>query len=134
MESNRSGLATRWSGRKATVAIAVGVIVAGAGAAVAATQDKHAGPAGDGTAINPVGFTVTPAGQQTTLGDLPLTSALSPDGRSVLVVNAGDGDQSVQVVDTASGKVAQTLPYKAPQGVFTGVAYSPDGHRAYVSG
>ncbi|TNC23543.1 bifunctional YncE family protein/alkaline phosphatase family protein [Amycolatopsis alkalitolerans] len=119
---------------RTTAAIALGTVAVGTAVAVAATQAVHAGPAGDGTAVTPVGFRVTPPGQQTTLGDLPLSSAASPDGKSMLVVNAGDGDQSLQMIDTASGKVIQTITYKAPQAIFAGVTFSPDGQRAYVSG
>jgi YVTN family beta-propeller protein len=123
-----------WSGKRVVVAVAAGLVVAVAGTAVAATYGKHAGPQGDGTAITPVGFRVAPAGHQTTLGSLPLASVVSPDGRTMLAVNAGDANQSVQVVDTATSTVTQTLTYQSPQAVFTGVAYSPDGTRAYVSG
>ncbi|HEY3611193.1 MAG TPA: bifunctional YncE family protein/alkaline phosphatase family protein [Pseudonocardiaceae bacterium] len=116
------------------VLVATALAVVAAGTAVAANYGKHAGPQGDGTAITPVGFRVAPAGHQTTLGSLPLASAVSPDGRTMLAVNAGDANQSVQVVNTATSTVMQTLTYQSPQAVFTGVAYSPDGTRAYVSG
>ena len=36
-----------------------------------------------------VGQLLTPAGQLTTLGDLPLNEALSPDGRYLIVSNNG---------------------------------------------
>jgi YVTN family beta-propeller protein len=101
---------------------------------MAAGYAKQAGPAGDGTAVTPVGFRVNPAGHQTALGDLPLASAVSPDGKTMFVVNAGDGDQSLQVVDVGTATVVQTLTYRAPQAVFSGVALSPDGTRAYASG
>lgn len=59
------------------------------GGAVAAIATTFAGPSGDGSAITPVGQRVTPAGRQTTLGDLPMNSALSPDGKKLLVTNNG---------------------------------------------
>lgn len=117
---------------KAIAVIAASVVLMG-GTAVAATQ-LYAGPQGDGTAVTPIGFRVTPQGNQTTLGDLPLVSAVSPDGKTMLAVNAGDGDQSVQVIDVATDKVVQTITYKQPKAIFAGVAFSPDGHNAYVSG
>ncbi len=78
-------------------------------------------------------WTITPAGTQTLLGDLPLNSVLSPDGRSLLVSNDGAGIQSLQVVATATNRVLQTIPYTVPNGVFVGLAYSPDGAHAYAS-
>ena len=48
-----------------------------------------------------VGQLLTPAGQLTTLGDLPLNEALPPpDGRYLYVAN-GDAD-TISVVDVAS--------------------------------
>ena len=123
------------SGKTAgAMAVAVAIGLSGVGAAVAADQFDQAGPAGDGTAVTPLGVRVTPEGEQTTLGDLPLASAVSPDHATMLVVNAGQGDQSLQMVDVASSQVVQTVTYQSPQAVFTGVAFSPDGQRAFVSG
>ena len=80
-----------------------------------------------------LGYRVTPAGAQSRLGDLPLTVRAFPDGKAALVVNAGQGQQSVQVVDPGTGGVLQTIGYPAPQALFVGAAFSPDGTRAYVS-
>lgn len=106
--------------------VSVGLVLVGVSAAAAA-HFEHAGPAGNGAAVTPVGFRVTPAGRQTTLGDLPLTSAVSPNRRAMPVVNAGDGDQSVQVVDLTNSRVVQTLTYKAPQVVFAGARSARTG-------
>jgi YVTN family beta-propeller protein len=115
----------------AGVAAAV-LLAAGAGTAIA-VNGTHAGPQGDGTSITPVGWRVTPAGSQTTLGSLPTASALSPDGKELLVLNAGDSVNSVQVVDAATHTVTQTVSYVPPEGVYAGVAFSPDGTHAYAS-
>ena len=119
--------------RVAGAAVVAGVLVAG-GAVAAVTGGPPAGPRGDGTAVTPVGFRVTPAGRQSALGDLPLHAVLSPDGGTLLVGNAGQGVQSLQVVDPVSGTVRQTIRYAAPHGIYVGMAFSPDGRRAYVSG
>lgn len=94
----------------------------------------HAGPAADGTGVTSIGFTVTPAGQQTDLGDLPLGAVSSPDGRWLVVSNDGQGTQSLQVIDTATRAVTQTLPYPAPDALFVGLAFTPDGKTLYASG
>jgi YVTN family beta-propeller protein len=126
---------TRRGRRAAKVGTTVAALVAlGTGAAFAAGPPKMAGPRPNGTAVTSNGYEVTPAGDQRTLGDLPLVSALSPDGKHLVVVNAGQGTQSVQVVDTATGQVVQTLPYKSPAAVYGGVAFSPDGARLFVAG
>ncbi len=78
--------------------------------------------------------TVTPAGHQSSLGDLPLNAILSPDGKHLLVTNGGAGIQSLQVVSTEDGSITQSIEYLVPDSVFIGLAFSPDGKRAYASG
>jgi YVTN family beta-propeller protein len=95
---------------------------------------RKAGPAGDGTGVTPIGYTVTPAGRQTDLGDLPLGAATSPDGRWLVVSNDGQGAQSLQVIDTATNKVTETVSYPAPKALFVGLAFTPDGRTLYASG
>ncbi|GDY31766.1 bifunctional YncE family protein/alkaline phosphatase family protein [Gandjariella thermophila] len=113
---------------------AAAVLVVGAGTAYAVNTALHAGPQGDGTGVTPAGWRVTPAGAQTALGSLPTASALSPDGKLLLVLNAGDAThESVQAIDPASHAVVQTIPYKKPDGLYAGVAFSPDGRHAYAS-
>jgi DNA-binding beta-propeller fold protein YncE len=94
---------------------------------------EHAGPQGDGTAITSYGWHVTPAGRQTTLGERPYGMALSPDGRWLVVSNDGVAEQSVMLVEASTGQVRDTIAYPAPEAVFLGVGFSPDGSRAYVS-
>src|SRR6476661_6050132 len=127
--------AFRTRSRLLRLATALVVFLGSGGAmALAVSGGTPAGPRADGTGITPVGFRVAPAGQQTTLGDLPLSEALSPDGSVLLVSNDGDGAQSLQVVDPHSSQVVQTITYLAPHGLFVGLAFSPDGRTAYASG
>ena len=95
---------------------------------------QQTGPNGHGQAVLVTNWTVSPAGHQTPLGDFPVNAILSPDGSRLLVSNDGAGVQSLQVVDTATRSVIQTIPYYAPHSLFVGLAYSPDGTRAYASG
>lgn len=113
--------------------LTLSIALVGATAGVAVAQGSGAGPGPDGTGVIPVGYRVTPAGEQSKLGNLPLTSALSPDGKSLVVSNDGQGTQSLQVVDPDSGTVKQTVSYQTPQALFAGLAFSPDGHRLYAS-
>jgi hypothetical protein len=66
----------------------------GLGGTALAMGLQHAGPGGDGTGVTPIGYTVTPAGKQTNLGDLPLGVVSSPDGHWLVVSNDGQGAQS----------------------------------------
>lgn len=79
-------------------------------------------------------WTITPAGRQSTLGELPLNMVLSPNGQYLLVTNGGADVESLQVISTADSRTIQTIPYAAPAGVLIGVAYSPDGKHAYAAG
>jgi DNA-binding beta-propeller fold protein YncE len=97
-------------------------------AAQAADPPGRIGPdlkiTGNGRALHPIG-------DLTQLGNFPTASALTPDGRFLWAVNSGHGINDVQVVDLVSGKVIQTLPLP---GAFGGIAFTPDGTRAFVSG
>jgi YVTN family beta-propeller protein len=112
---------------------AVASIGMGIGATVAVNDHLVARLRPDGTAVTSYGWTVTPAGEQVTLGDKPFGTALSPDGRTLLVSNDGQSTQSLQVVDTGTGSVRQTIAYTSPEALFVGLAFSPDGRHAYAS-
>ena len=114
------------------VAIVSAIALSGGGLAYAG-MTKQAGPRGDGTAITPIGYAVTPAGEQAGLGNLPLNAALHPDGRTLLVTNNGQGVQSLQLVDVGDTEVTQTLRYASPESLYVGAVWSPDGRTAYAS-
>lgn len=78
-------------------------------------------------------WTLTPAGDQKTLGDFPIGAAMSPDHRYMVVTNDGFGMQSIQVVDLAKEQVLQTISYRPPEALYLGVAFSPDGKHVYAS-
>lgn len=120
--------------RGLTVCAVAVAVVTGGGTAVLAAGGGQPGPQGDGTAVTPTGWRVTPAGRQSRLGERPYGLARSADGRWLLASNDGVGTQSVVLVEAATGRVASTLTYPAPKAVFLGAVFSPDGTRAYVSG
>lgn len=111
----------------------VGLGVVARGAVRQAVARLTAGPKLDGTAITSQGWGVAPAGQQVALGDKPYALALSPDGKTLLVSNDGYGTQSLMVLDRATGKVLQTIPYAKPQALYLGLAWSPDGQHVYAA-
>jgi YVTN family beta-propeller protein len=98
------------------------------------TDGIPAGPQGDGTRVTTQGWDLTPLGQQISLGDRPMGVALSPDGNTILVSNDGaSAIESLMVIDRASGDVLQTFNYPAPEALWIGLAFSPDGTHAYAS-
>jgi Uncharacterized conserved protein len=77
------------------------------------------------------------------LNSLPMSMAVSPDGRYVVTVNAGYGTyesrymQSLAVLDTQTGKV-EDFPddwtvIGAKQTLYSGLAFSGDGKKIYAS-
>ncbi|MGA7155516.1 MAG: phosphoesterase [Acidobacteriaceae bacterium] len=83
-----------------------------------------------------------PGGAQR-LNSLPMTLAVSPDGRWVVSLNAGFGtyesnyDESLAVMDTQSGTVRDfpdaRVDAGATQTFFSGLAFRADGTKVYVS-
>lgn len=104
-------------------------------AAVKSPSPKPKPPktAGPDSKVNSIGQHLTPAGRQTTLGNLPLNSALHPDGRTLLITNDGQGVQSLQLVDLVTGTIRQTLEYASPESLYIGVTWNADGTKAYAS-
>jgi YVTN family beta-propeller protein len=93
----------------------------------------------DGT-VTPIDRATNAAGTAIPVGCNPLGIAASPDGMHVYATECGGpagpctcpvgGNGNLQVIDTATNTVADTIPV----GIFPrGVAVSPDGTHAYVA-
>ncbi len=85
----------------------------------------------DGRVLLPNGWTLSPAGRQIDIGDLPLNIVTSPDERYALVTNNGQGVQTVAVVDIAEWKVVQTIPVAKS---WLGIRFYDQGRNFAVSG
>ena len=96
-------------------------------------------------ALLPTGRLVDPAGEVAPLGDFPVAITISPAGDIAVVSNAGQGEgsnpqqgnETLQVVDIASGAVVQTIAdHEKGKDTFynSGVAFSPDAKHVYVTG
>ena len=82
-------------------------------------------------------------GSPQALNSLPMACAWSPDHRYLALVNAGFGtaesnyEQSVAILDTGSGKLTdyplELTDVLSPQTLYSGIAFSGDGSRLYVS-
>jgi DNA-binding beta-propeller fold protein YncE len=78
----------------------------------------------------PVNWRVQPAGTQAALDSLPLSAAVSPDGRYLLALNAGT-HPSISVLET--GAMNETARVAIADAGLD-LAFSPDGRRVYVGG
>jgi len=78
----------------------------------------------------PVNWRVQPTGTQVALDPLPLSAAVSPDGKFLLALNAGSRP-SISVIETGAMKETARLAI-ADAGL--GLAFSPDGRRVYAGG
>src|SRR5215216_928718 len=131
----------RWSEegamRSATILAAAGVIVAlWCATAVAARP----------TRVTPAGWRVAPAGREIAVSKMaagfqgPMGAALSPNGRQLLAVSSGASRwESADLFDLRPGARTAAQLYDATlaprgQSAFYGVAFAPDGGRAWVSG
>jgi YVTN family beta-propeller protein len=92
---------------------------------------EHVGPLPGGGFLLNSGWVLDPAGKQVPLDTLPMSSALSPDGKYLLVLNGGYRPPSITVIDTATATVAGSTP--VPD-AWLGLTFSPRGDRVYVGG
>ncbi len=98
----------------------------------AAAEDaaRYAGPSAKGFLL-PNGWTLTPAGQQVALADLPLNIIALADNHRVLVSTAGYNAHELCLIDLDAGKVVDRQAVR--QGWF-GLAVSATGDRVWWSG
>jgi DNA-binding beta-propeller fold protein YncE len=78
--------------------------------------------------VLPNGWSLSPAGRQFPLGDLPLNIAVSHDGKKMAVTNNGQSIQSIQLIDPAAEKVLHTLVIPK---AWYGLAFSDDDKSLY---
>jgi YVTN family beta-propeller protein len=79
----------------------------------------------------PNGWSLSPVGRSLQLGDLPLNSALSHDGRLLAITNNGQSTQSIQLVDTKMEKLVDQVEIGKS---WYGIKFSDDDKKLYVSG
>ena len=111
----------------ALLALVIALGVAG----VAVGESVTTGQVGPSLHLTANGHLLHPAGRLTRVGDFPTGSAVAPGGRYLWVADCGHGKDDIKIVEIARGRVIQTLPLP---GCYGGVAFAPNGRRAYVSG
>ena len=79
----------------------------------------------------PNGWTLTPAGSQLQLGDLPLNLVISHDKKLAAVTNNGQSTQTIELIDIAQQKKTDSIVIAKS---WYGLAFSSKDDLLYVSG
>ena len=139
--------------RRLLVALLAAAAVTAAGFAIAETA-KESGRIGPANRIQPSGRLLNPTGKLTTLGNLPVGGAITPNGRYYWTLSGGRGRNDIRIVRIPPkvdcsrrsgtrrktclrrqarrrGKVVQTIEMP---GVSGGIVMARDNRTAYVSG
>lgn len=105
-----------------------------AAAAVLVSQQRPkvlVGPQPDGSVLLNSGWSLRPAGDQIPLSTLPMSTALSPDGRFLVVLCGGYRTPSLIVLDA---KTLAELDRVNVADAWLGLAFSPNGKTVYAGG
>jgi YVTN family beta-propeller protein len=92
---------------------------------------EQVGPLPGGGFLLNSGWRLEPVGKQIPLDTLPLSTAVTPDGKYMLVLNCGYKPPSISVIEMASGSLKSTT--SVPD-AWLGMTISPRGDRVYTSG
>ena len=85
----------------------------------------------DGKTLLSNGWSLSPAGMSVDVGDFPLGMDVSADGKTAVLINNGQGKQSIMVVDVDQKKVVDTVAIKKS---WVGIVIKRDGKGFFVSG
>ena len=92
---------------------------------------EQVGPLPGGGFLLNSGWRLNPVGRQIPLDTLPMSTALSPDGKYLLVLNGGYNPPTISVIETASARVVGSVP--VPDG-WLGLTFAPKSDKVYVGG
>lgn len=110
-----------------------GVVLA-AGASLLLSQPEpreRVGPRPDGTVLLSTGWVLKPAGRQIELSTFPMASAVSPDGKFIVVLNGGYRKPSLISFHAES---MQQIDTREVDDAWLGISFAPSGGVFYVSG
>src|SRR5437868_13466536 len=71
---------------------------------------EQVGPLPAGGFLLNSGWRLQPAGNQVAVSTLPMSTALSPDGKFLLILNGGYNPPSISVLDVAAEKEVSRTP------------------------
>jgi hypothetical protein len=106
-------MARAWTLLSVRIATAVALVSLVAVLGSQPTPREQVGPLPGGAFLLNSGWVLDPVGKQVPLDTLPMSSALSPDGKYLLVLNGGYRPPSITVIDAASGTVKGSVPARA---------------------
>jgi YVTN family beta-propeller protein len=92
---------------------------------------EQVGPLEGGGALLNSGWRVRPAGKQVPLDSFPMSTALSRDGKHLLILNGGYKPPSIIVLRVDGMEEAGRVPVEDG---WLGLTFSPDGKFVYVGG
>src|SRR6266404_5293187 len=112
-------------------ALAIAFIVLAALLGSQPAPREQVGPLPGGAFLLNSGWRLAPVGPQIPLDTLPMSSALSPDGKYLLVLNGGYRPPSISVIEIAGARVVSTTPVADG---WLGLAFAPKSDLLYVGG
>jgi DNA-binding beta-propeller fold protein YncE len=92
---------------------------------------QQVGPTKDGGFLLNSGWVIHPAGRQVDVDTFPMRAALSPDGRYLLVLNAGYNPPSISVIDAANQREVGRTPVAD---AWYGLTFSSNGKSVFAGG
>jgi DNA-binding beta-propeller fold protein YncE len=113
-----------------SLALIAGTLVIRLATSQRAIQQK-VGPLPDGGFLLNSGWTIRPAGKQVEVGTFPMSSALSKNGKYLLVLNAGYDPPTISVIDVASKNELSKTPVAD---AWLGLRIDPRSDMFYVGG
>jgi YVTN family beta-propeller protein len=116
---------------KSMLAALIVVIIAALLLSQPGVPPQRVGPLPDGRFQLNSGWTLQPAGKQIPLSTLPMSSALSHDGKYLLVLNGGYRQPSIIVLNAADER---EISHIALPDAWLGIALSPDDRFVYAGG
>ena len=95
------------------------------------TPQQKVGRLADGGFLLNSGWTIRPVGEQVPVDTFPMSSAVSSNGKYLLVLNGGYNPPSVSVIDIAARR---ELGRTALPDAWLGLTFGPKGNTVYVGG
>jgi DNA-binding beta-propeller fold protein YncE len=92
---------------------------------------QHVGKLADGGFLLDSGWTIRPAGEQIPVDTLPMSTAVSTDGKYLLVMNGGYNPPSISVIDIAARKEVGRTPLPD---CWLGLTVAQQTGKVYVGG
>jgi len=96
-----------------------------------ASKPQRVGPTEDGGFLLNSGWTIHPAGTQVGVDTLPMSTAVSHNGKFLLVLNGGYNPPSISVIDIAQKKEVGRTKLKD---CFLGLTASPKDDKFFIGG